>query len=201
MSLVRRTLLAALAALPFAPAVARAQAGPPRVRMETRLGTIVVEVFPDKAPLTAGLFLRMVGEHRYVKPAFYRVLRAPGAETTGLIQGGETVGSTRTLKPIAHESTIQTGLTHLDGVLSMPRDRLGSARGEFFICIGDQTYLDAKPPVEGQDLAGFAAFGRVVEGMDVARAIHALEPSPTKGPEGMRGQMLDPALTLKLERV
>jgi len=74
--------------------------------------------------------------------------------------------------PIAHETTRQTGLRHLDGTVSMARAQPGTANSEFFVCVGDQPALDfggGRQP-DGQ---GFAAFGRVVEGMDVIRAVHA----------------------------
>jgi peptidyl-prolyl cis-trans isomerase A (cyclophilin A) len=212
MTTPRRSLLALIAGLFAAPKLALAQtppsatpapllapivpapAGPPapRVKMTTAKGDIVVEVYPDKAPLTAGLFLRLVKEKRYNKPGFYRVVKVgtPPGPTGGMIQGGETGDHTRGLPPIAHEPTTQTGLRHLDGALSMPRFAPGTARGEFFICIGDLTSLDAQPPQAGVDTAGFAAFGRVVEGMDVVKAVLEITPSPTAGPEGMKGQIL-----------
>jgi peptidyl-prolyl cis-trans isomerase A (cyclophilin A) len=198
----RRTLLALLAALPFAPKLALAQTAAPRVEMVTPKGTIVVEVYPDKAPLTAGYFLRMVSEHRYVKPAFYRVAPIKGAETTGFIQGGETAPTFTGLPPIKHESTDMTGLKHLDGTISMPRGARGTANGHFFICVGDAPFMDAGPEKPGEDTYGFAAFGKVVEGMDVVKAILALEPSPTAGKGPMKGQMLVPPLPItKLARV
>jgi peptidyl-prolyl cis-trans isomerase A (cyclophilin A) len=216
MTTPRRSLLAVLAGLAALPRLARAQApapslmptipprvGPPlpRVKMTTDKGVIVVELNTDKAPLTAGLFLRLVREKRFIKPAFYRVVKvgAPGGPQVGMVQGGETVASDKALPPIAHEPTSQTGILHRDGVISMPRFAPGTARGEFFFCIGDLTSLDEQPPKEGVDTFGFAAFGRVVEGMDVVHAIHNMEPSPTAGDPGFRGQILDPALPVVLE--
>ncbi len=77
------------------------------------------------------------------------------------------------LKPIAHETTKQTGILHKDGVISMARYGPGTATSEFFICVGDQPSLDFGGRRNG-DGVGFAAFGKVVEGMDVVRKIQAL---------------------------
>lgn len=76
------------------------------------------------------------------------------------------------LPPIGHESTRQTGLRHLDGTISMARNAPGSATAEFFIRIGDQPELDFGGH-RNPDGQGFAAFGQVVEGMQVVRALHA----------------------------
>jgi peptidyl-prolyl cis-trans isomerase A (cyclophilin A) len=99
------------------------------------------------------------------------------------------------LPPIAHEPTTQTGLKHLDGVISMGRYAPGTATGDFFICSGPAPYLDAHPGAPG-DNAGYAAFGHVIDGMDVVRAILAL---PTNGPARspmMQGQMLSPPVPI-----
>jgi peptidyl-prolyl cis-trans isomerase A (cyclophilin A) len=73
--------------------------------------------------------------------------------------------------PIALERTRDTGLRHLDGTISMARDGPDTATSDFFICVGDQPELDfgGRRNPDGQ---GFAAFGRVVRGMDVVRKIH-----------------------------
>jgi peptidyl-prolyl cis-trans isomerase A (cyclophilin A) len=94
--------------------------------------------------------------------------------------------------PIPLERTTVTGILHKDGVISMARSRPDTATSDFFICIGDQPSLDfggARNP-DGQ---GFAAFGRVVSGMDVVRAIH-------KAPA--EGETLTPpvAITLALRQ-
>lgn len=216
MTTPRRSLLALIAGLFAAPKLALAQApapdlkapatptpngAAPRVRMKTEKGDVVVEVYPDKAPLTAGLFLRLVKEKRYSKPGFYRVVKvgAPPGPTGGMVQGGETGNAVRALPPIAHEPTSQTGLSHLDGALSMPRFAPGTARGEFFICLGDLISLDAQPPKAGEDTFGYAVFGKVVEGLDVVKAILEVPPSPTAGPAGMKGQILEPPLPIVFE--
>ena len=75
------------------------------------------------------------------------------------------------LPPIPHETTQQTGLRHADGTLSMARNEPGTASSEFFICVGDQPELDFGGK-RNPDGAGFAAFGKVLAGLDVVRKIH-----------------------------
>jgi len=98
--------------------------------------------------------------------------------------------------PIPHEPTSQTGLSHVDGAVSLARTAPGTATADFFIIVGDRmTGLDAGPN-SGGDQLGFAVFGHVVSGMDVVRAILAAPASPTEGEGVMRGQMLDPRVTI-----
>jgi peptidyl-prolyl cis-trans isomerase A (cyclophilin A) len=88
--------------------------------------------------------------------------------------------------PIPLERTSQTGIQHVDGAVSMARDGPDTATSDFFICIGEQPSLDfgGKRNPDGQ---GFAAFGRVVRGMDVVRKIQG---APAKG------QTLTPAVKI-----
>lgn len=171
------------AAVPSTPAV--------RVAIETSIGTILVETDP-RAPVTSANFLRYVDEHRLDGTTFYRGM-VLGAGT-GLIQGGTSNDPDRVLPPIAHEPTSQTGLSHTDGVLSMARFDPGTANGDFFIIVGNVSGLDAGRAAPGDP--GFAAFGRVVEGMDLVRRILATPKSPTEGEGFMRGQMLDPRIQI-----
>lgn len=150
----------------------------PKVSIETELGNIVVEVFKDKAPVTAYTFLHYVTNKRYNGSEFYRVVRPdnqPGKKyKIEVIQGGlEFIENVDTIQGIPHENTKLTGLRHLDGTISMARDKPGSASTEFFICIGNQPELDfgGRRNPDGQ---GFAAFGRVLSGMDIVRKIQAL---------------------------
>jgi len=198
----RRTLLALALALASTPSwAAGAPPAPVRVKVETAEGAIVLELAADKAPITAANFLRYVDQKRYDGATFYRASRQPGAPEFGTIQGGLNTDQAKRLKPIAHESTRKTGLSHVDGAVSLGRFAPGTATSEFFICIGDMTYLDADPTAKG-DNAGFAVFGRVVEGMDVARAILALPRSPTAGVGVMKGEMLrKPVQILRARRV
>ena len=102
---------------------------------------------------------------------------------------------TKLFPPIAHESTTVTGLKHLDGTLSMARFAPGSATSDFSICCGDAPYLDAHPEAPGDNL-GYAAFGQVVEGMEVARAILALPTTGAALNPAMQGQMIDPPVRI-----
>jgi peptidyl-prolyl cis-trans isomerase A (cyclophilin A) len=114
----------------------------------------------------------------------------------GLIQGGLQNDPAKLLPPIAHESTLQTGLSHTDGTISLARYAPGTATSDFFICAGNFTSLDADPNLPGDNL-GFAAFGKVIEGMDVVRKILGSPTSPTKGADaGMTGQILEPPVPI-----
>jgi peptidyl-prolyl cis-trans isomerase A (cyclophilin A) len=94
------------------------------------------------------------------------------------------------LPPVAPETTAQTGRRHVDGTVSLARAEPGTGSAQyFFICIGDQPALDFGG-TRNPDGQGFAAFGRVVRGMDVVRRIHALPADGEADSEYMRGQML-----------
>ena len=185
----RRELVAGALALSAGPAFAAVPPAPVRVRLDTAQGVIVVELATDKAPISSANFLRYVDQKRFDGATFYRASRQPGAPEFGTIQGGLNTDQAKRLKPVAHESTKKTGLSHTDGTISLGRFAPGTATSEFFICVGDMTYLDADPAAKG-DNAGFAVFGKVVEGMDVARAILAMPRSPTAGVGVMKGEML-----------
>lgn len=198
--LARRTVLTAgAAALLAAPALAQAPPTPVRVTLATGQGDIVLELYPDKAPVTAGNFLRYVDLKRFDATSFYRASHAPNVTDQGLVQGGLQNDPVRLLPPIAHEPTTQTGLSHTDGAISMGRLAPGSATADYFICVGDQTYLDAGPAAWGDKL-GYAAFGRVVEGMAVVRSILVLPTSPTAGEGSMKGEMLEPPVPILTAR-
>jgi peptidyl-prolyl cis-trans isomerase A (cyclophilin A) len=162
---------------------------PVKVRLATPEGDIVLELYRDKAPITVANFLRYVDAKRFDGAVFYRASKVPNAPEYGLLQGGIQNDASKLFKPIAHEPTTKTGLSHTDGTISMGRLAPGTATADFFIIVGDQTYLDADPKAPG-DNQGFAAFGKVVEGMDVVRKIMAKPLSPTAGEGVMKGEML-----------
>ena len=189
----RRNLLAAAGALAASPAFG--QVANPKVLIQTGQGRIVVELAQDKAPITAGNFLRYVDTGRYDGSTIYRATRAGGSGPVGLIEGGLQNDANKLLPPIAHESTLTTGLRHLDGTISMARYAPGTATADFFICVGPASYLDADPNASG-DNAGFAAFGAVVEGMEVVRAILALPTTGVARNPVMQGQILDPPVPI-----
>ena len=180
-----------LAVLALAGIVA-AQAGAPpaaRVTFETEAGAFVVEL-DARAPVTVANFLEYVDAGLYDGGRFHRTVR-PDTETRPdvpiqVIQAAMArARRAERMPPIALETTSATGLRHLDGTISMARSAgADTARDEFFICIGDQPQLDegGKRSADGR---GFAAFGRVVSGMDVVRKIHQ---APAQG------QTLTPAI-------
>jgi peptidyl-prolyl cis-trans isomerase A (cyclophilin A) len=190
---LRRTLLAGAVSL-VATRVSGGVAGNPKVVMRTGQGDITLELAADKAPLTAANFLRYVDAHRFDGSTFYRAVRT-GAPGLGLIEGGLQNDPAKLYPPIAHESTRLTGLSHQDGTISMARYGPGTATADFFVCGGPAAYLDANPSAPG-DNAGYAAFGQVVEGMDVVRAILALPTNGVARNPSMKGQILSPPVTI-----
>lgn len=171
--------------------VARAADPPaPEVVIETDRGSIRVRLDPAHAPHTVANFLRYVDEHVFDDTSFYRTVRADNQPTSpvkiAVIQGGPDEKKPEH-EPIALERTSVTGLRHLDGTLSMARDGPDTATSEFFICVGDQPALDfgGHRNTDGQ---GFAAFGQVVEGMDVVRRINQAP---------VNGQRLAPPVVIK----
>lgn len=190
--IARRALIGALAAITLtSPALA---AGKPRVAIETDKGTIIVELEDKKAPITAANFLAYVDRHRFDGGQFFRANRAKGAPGAGSIQGQPKPYSRRA-PPIAHESTLKTGLKHKTGAISMGRDAPGSATADFFICASPQPYLDAKPG-KSDAAQGYAVFGYVVSGLDVVKKIlSGRTDGPTNVPS-MKGQILNPAVKI-----
>jgi peptidyl-prolyl cis-trans isomerase A (cyclophilin A) len=183
--MIRRFLLGLAALLIAAPALAQE-----RVALDTSAGAIVIEL-DARAPVTSANFLRYVDEDRFDGVTFYRAMNLGAAG--GLIQGGPSGAADRVLPPIAHEPTSQTGLAHIDGAVSMARFDPGTATGDFFIIVGagmSSLNASASDP-------GFAVFGRVVEGMDVVKAILASPRSATEGEGVMRGQMLEPRIEIR----
>ena len=174
----------------------------PRVRvvLTTSAGPITVEVDREHAPITAGNFLRYVDQKRFDGTIFYRSMKLwadENGQIQGLIQGGTQNNPKRILKPIAHEPTNITGLRHTTGALSMARWAPGTATGDFSILVGSLSGLDADPArPKAEEPEGYAVFGYVVDGMDVVRKIHDGPVSATKGEGALKGQMLDPAITI-----
>jgi len=174
------------------------QIGIVRVLIETELGEIEVEVDGEKAPVTAANFLRYVDEGRYAGGRFHRSVRLDNQVRDDVLNevvqgGGNHEYRRQQFDPIPLERTRETGLKHVDGALSMARGEPDTARSDFFICIGAQPSLDygGERNADGQ---GFAAFGRVVRGMDVVRRIHQ---APTR-----RGERLAPTIgIIRMTRV
>lgn len=172
LSLIAPPALAQTAAPAPTPAIAL-----PRVALATAEGTITVEVDNVHAPITGNNFLRYVDQKRLDGVAFYRVVKV--ADHFGFVQFGVQNARAKVLPPIKHEPTTQTGIKHLDFTLSAPRNKPGTAQGEFTIMLGDQTpSMDADPSKPGDNL-GYAAFAHVVDGKDVVVKIFDAPNSPT----------------------
>ena len=174
---LRRAIVTSLAAVALvgAAGIAHSAEGPVRVLVQTERGDIVLEVDATHAPLTAANFLRYVDAGHYDGGTFHRTVKMDNQPDSPVkievIQAGVNPDRvTNGFPPISLERTSVTGLRHEDGTISMARGQPDSASSGWFICINDQPSLDfggARNP-DGQ---GFAAFGRVLQGMDVVRAI------------------------------
>lgn len=143
----------------------------------TGKGNIYIELYPEKAPVTVSNFLKYVENKLYDNSNFFRVCTPENEKDRSIkievIQGGD-IQETEQFEAINIETTAQSGLKHLDGTISMARDKPNSAGSGFFICINNQPELDfgGKRNADGY---GFAAFGRVTKGMNVVRKIQQLE--------------------------
>lgn len=168
----------------------------PKAVIQTELGDITVEVFIHRAPISAGNFLNYVDDRLYADAVFYRVVTLENQPKNNVkievIQGGLFSDERTRYFPIPHETTQTTGILHKDGVISYARAEPGTAGSEFFICIGDQPELDfgGRRNPDGQ---GFAAFGKVIEGMDIVRKIQRL---PEKDQ-----RLIQPVKIFNIERI
>ena len=200
--LPRRTILAGGAACLAWPAYATPERV--RIRLDLDAGRVELDLFTRQAPISAADFLRYVDARAYDGGAITRVVRADndhGKTRIDVVQGGIRQDAAK-LPPVAHETTRRTGLRHGDGTLSMPRDTPGTGSGaEFFICIGPQPSLDfggGRNP-DGQ---GFAAFGQVVSGMQLVRAVWRMDAGGPSPDAYTAGQMLrHPARILAAARL
>lgn len=169
----------------------------PYVALATDLGTITVRLEDKRAPVTAKNFLRYVDAKRMDGFTFYRSTKSWGPGNM-LIQAGNRGDARLNYPPIAHEPTKTTGLTNCKGALVMARLNPGDATTDFFLLLSDIKGFDSDSG--GGDGAGFAVFGEIVAGADVAEKIYAAPISPTAGQGVMVGQMLEPAVTIKTAR-
>jgi len=169
----------------------------PKILMQTEFGNITIELYAEKAPITVANFLKYIDENRLKDATFYRTVTMDNQPDNDIkievIQGGLFEDEHPDMHAtIEHESTKQTGILHKDGTISMARNEPGSATSEFFICIGDQPSLDFGG-MRNPDGQGFAAFGRVIKGMEVVRTIQSL---PAKN------QYLEPKIKItQIERI
>jgi peptidyl-prolyl cis-trans isomerase A (cyclophilin A) len=180
----------ALSLLSATPALAQATVAPApaedvvKVALDTSAGRIILALDPGHAPITTANFLKYVDAGRFNGESFYRAMRF--GENGGLIQAGVTSDARKLYPAIEHEPVSKTGIKHVAGTVSMAAFSPGTAKADFFILTSDAPSFDAS----------FAAFGHVVEGMDIVKAIQAAPTSPTKGEGVMKGQMLDPVVKI-----
>jgi cyclophilin family peptidyl-prolyl cis-trans isomerase len=148
-------------------------ADPPRVRVTTSMGSFVIELMPDRAPLTVQNFLRYVKEGQYTNTLFHRVISG------FVIQGGGHDATTMKLKPV-HEPVVNesgSGLQNKRGSVGLARaESPHSGNCQFYVNLMDNAELDPLPT-----RWGYAVFGRVVDGMDVVDRIGVV-PTGTVGP-------------------
>jgi peptidyl-prolyl cis-trans isomerase A (cyclophilin A) len=191
-------LLAAFSVPAFAQNTPADLTGPPvsasdvvPVAIDTSAGRIVVALDRLHAPLTTNNFLAYVDARKFDGESFYRAM--PYGDG-GLIQGGITSDGRKLNPPVAFESSDKTGIHNKAGAIAMAALAPGKAQADFFIETVDI------PAFDGPN--GFAAFGQVVEGMDVVKTILGSPVSPTKGEGAMKGQMLEPVVKiLKVRRL
>ncbi len=164
----------------------------PIVKVETEFGDIEIVLFEEEAPITVSNFLEYIDKGLFNVGEFYRVVTMENQPSNTIkievIQGG--IGwddNLPRLDSIVHESTKQTGIKHENGIISMARNKPGSASSEFFICIGSQPELDFGGQ-RNPDGFGFAAFGKVIKGMNIVELIHN---QPNKK------QFLEPTIKIK----
>ena len=168
------------------------------VTLQTTVGTIHIELYSEKAPISVANFLRYADDGYFNNTSFYRAVRYEndnGNPKIEVIQGGIGDGE-RAYPMIRHESTNITGLKHLDGTLSMSRGAVDTATSDFFICIGDQSGLDYGAS-RNSDGLGFAAFGRVTSGMDIVRKIHQMPSDKLTDNSYVKGQLINNPIIIK----
>jgi peptidyl-prolyl cis-trans isomerase A (cyclophilin A) len=151
----------------------------PRVALDTEAGEIVLEIDTVRAPKTAANFLKYVDAGLYDGGRFHRTVRRdPDNQPQNDVKidvvqaAADQARSAEYFPRLVHEPTTETGLSHTSGAVSMARAEVNTARDQFFICVADDRELDAGGR-RNPDGHGFAAFGRVVSGMDVVRKIHS----------------------------
>ena len=196
---MRTCLALVLSAVVSATALVSTQSKAVRVRVQTELGDIVIEVDPIKAPITTANFLKYVDGGHYDGGVFHRTVKMDNQPESTIkievIQAGVNPDVAKSgFPPIALERTSVTGILHKDGAVSMARGGPDSATSGWFICINDQPSLDFGG-MRNPDGQGFGAFGRVVSGMDVARKIQ-MAPSSADRKTNVEAQRLTPPIKI-----
>ena len=192
MTILRSAATLLFTALLASAATARG-AAPVDVAIQTSAGTIVVRLDPARAPITVKNFLHYVDAGTYNGATIYRTVRRATEPQSRIevIQGGLNPQTANPMiKPIPLEPTSKTGLHNTDGTIAMARTAdPNSATTEFFIDVGDDRFLDAGGPLG----PGYAAFGKVIRGMDVVHKIHV---APAQGES-----LTPPIRIIKISRV
>ncbi|MEN9706097.1 MAG: hypothetical protein RLZZ393_1976, partial [Pseudomonadota bacterium] len=166
------------------------------VLVHTSFGDVRLALEKERAPLTTANFLRYVDQKRFDGATFYRAVKLDEEGRYGLVQGGLKGDPKKVLKPVRHEAPFATGLSNVNGAVSMARGAPGSAASDFFIVVGDLVSLDGKPD---SDDPGYAVFGHVVEGMDVVKRIMEAPRSLDAPDPAMKGQMI--AVPVRIQSV
>jgi peptidyl-prolyl cis-trans isomerase A (cyclophilin A) len=150
----------------------------PQVLLQTSLGNITIKLFLKEAPITVTNFLHYVDKHLFDGSSIFRIVTDNNAGQVedanakiNVVQAGLPPEHPNLLAGIVHETTKETGISHLDGTISMARFEPGTADGSFFFCINDQPELNYGGK-RYDDGLGFAAFGRITKGRDVLDLIY-----------------------------
>jgi peptidyl-prolyl cis-trans isomerase A (cyclophilin A) len=175
-----------------------------RISIETEAGVIEAVLDDQKAPATVANFLKYVDAGQYSGAAFFRTVRTKPDNQPKVAVKIDVIQAEvnrefrgRSFPPIPLERTRDTGLKHVDGALSMPRNAPDSATSGFSICIGDQPEMDFRGR-RNPDGQGFAVFGHVTSGMETVRKIHDSATGPSGAKEGVSAgdQRLTPAVKI-----
>jgi len=172
----------------------------------TSEGVIVVDLDLQAAPVTVANFVDHARAGTYDGGSFYRAVRPdndrPEVEPMHLIQGGHAFDGLPGAEPIVHETTADSGLSHVRGAISMGRTEPGTATTEFFIMVADYPGLDAGPDTRNPDAQGYAVFGQVIDGMAVVEAIASGATSAERAPEDFNyAQFLVEPVTIETIRI
>ncbi len=181
------------------------------VVFETAFGAIEVALYPERAPLSTAQFLRYVDGGHYEGAAFYRATHTAAGDAHDVVQGGlrslpmstgdqEEAPEAPPFPPIPHETTHDTGIRNERGTLAYARGEPGTANSEFFFNVGDNFVLDTDAGDPTRDGYGYATFGRVIRGMEVLEAIHALPTDAPSEVELVRGQILNDPVAIHAVR-
>ena len=169
----------------------------------TSLGEIKIELYTDKAPLSANDFIRYIEKELYNNQGFYRIVREDndqGNPRIDVVQGG-LLDDKEGLPPVKHETTKTTKLTHKRGTISLARGAVGTGSAAyFFIVVNDSPGLDFGYS-RNADKMGFSAFGKVIEGMDIIDKIHQIPSEKLSGEGYTKNQILEKPILISKSKM